>query len=76
MTMVYLIQGYLIPELIGGYVSGDLDADMAICKRIREVVSVGYHLEADNQGSSLMSHTDLMFIDLNCSQSEQFLSSD
>ena len=57
MTMVYLIQGYLIPELIGGYVTGDLDADMAICKRIREVVSVGYHLEADIHGSSLKWYT-------------------
>ena len=39
MTEVLLIHGYLVPKLHGGYKDGDLDTDMALCKRAREKVT-------------------------------------
>lgn len=43
-TEVALIHGYLIPKLRGGYKDGDLDADMALCKRAREKVGHGLNI--------------------------------
>ncbi len=38
-TEATLIHGYLMPKLRGGYKDGDMDTDMALCKRAREKVS-------------------------------------
>jgi len=33
---IYLVQAVHLPKLQGAYIDGDLDADMAFCKRLRE----------------------------------------
>lgn len=57
MSSSYLIHGYKIPDILGSYISGMLDADMALCKALRNkgifmfvsnVENFGHLIDADN----------------------------
>ncbi len=37
---VFLMHGHLLPKVQEGFISGDLDPDMAFCKNLREQVRV------------------------------------
>eukprot|EP00918_Siedleckia_nematoides_P034694 GHVU01075451.1.p1 GENE.GHVU01075451.1~~GHVU01075451.1.p1 ORF type:complete len:720 (+),score=75.26 GHVU01075451.1:2-2161(+) len=46
MAEVYLIQASRLPSLVDGFISGDMDPDMAICKSLRDR---GVFMYIDNQ---------------------------
>jgi hypothetical protein len=70
MRGVYLVHGRHIPSLIGAYGDGDLDCDMAFCKKLRELsifmyvdnrVYYGHMTDSENYETTHL-HNDLYAI--------------